>query len=125
IFALAPSADLAITKTSPASASIGSNISYTVVVTNNGPSAAASVALADTLPAGTTFVSLSAPAGWTATTPAVGGTGTVTATNPSLASGAAGTFVLVVNVASAAVGSTLTNTATVTSSTADADSANN
>jgi uncharacterized repeat protein (TIGR01451 family) len=128
VFGAAPpaSADLAVTKTSSATATAGSNISYTVVVTNNGPDTAAGVSLADTIPAGTTFISLSTPAGWTATTPAVGGTGTVTATNPSLASGATATFVLVVNVNSGtATGTTLTNTAVASSSTADANSSNN
>ncbi len=44
---------------------------------NAGPSNAATVALADTLPAGTTFVSLASPGGWSCTTPAVGAGGTV------------------------------------------------
>ena len=36
----------------------GGNFNYTITVTNAGPSNAANVSLSDTLPAGTTFVSL-------------------------------------------------------------------
>src|SRR5262245_28379627 len=87
-------ADLSLTKSDlPDPAAAGSNISYTMTVTNAGPSAAASVSLTDTLPANTTFVSLvqnSGPA-FTVTTPPVGGTGAVTATVASLAAGATAT----------------------------------
>ena len=50
---------------------------YIITLTNAGPSSAAAVTLEDELPAGTTFVSLEAPPGWTCTTPAVGSGGTV------------------------------------------------
>ena len=43
------------------------------LVTNNGPDAAQGLTLTTAVPAGTTFVSFTAPAGWTATTPAPGG----------------------------------------------------
>src|SRR5436190_1587394 len=67
----------------------GTNVSYTVTVNNSGPSDAQSVLLTDALPAGTTFVSLSLPAGWTRTdTTAVGANGTITATLPTLVAGA-------------------------------------
>lgn len=49
-------ADLSITKTGPASATPGSNITYTIVITNNGPSDASGVTLNDPTPAGLTFV---------------------------------------------------------------------
>ncbi len=97
----------------------GGNLTYTITVTNNGPDVAEDAELTDTLPAGTTFVSLSSPAGWTATTPPVGTTGTVSATADSLAVGTA-TFTLVVAVDAAATGQ-LSNTAKVASATADPD----
>src|SRR5258708_12636612 len=50
------SADLAITKTGPATAFAGTNITYTLSVTNNGPSNALNVMVTDTLPAAQTFV---------------------------------------------------------------------
>jgi uncharacterized repeat protein (TIGR01451 family) len=50
-------ADLAITKVGPASATVGTNVSYTLTVTNNGPSLATAVSVADPTPSGMTFVS--------------------------------------------------------------------
>ncbi|HUE74281.1 MAG TPA: GEVED domain-containing protein [Pirellulaceae bacterium] len=118
-------ADLSVTKTDAAEpVQAGANQTYTIVVTNTGPSAAANVQLAEAVPANTTFVSLTAPAGWTATTPAVGGTGPITATIPSLAANATATFTLVVAVNAGATGS-ISNTATVSSTTTDLNSANN
>jgi uncharacterized repeat protein (TIGR01451 family) len=124
---LVPSADVSVTKTdTPDPVQSGNNITYTITVTNSGPSDAQSLSLSDTVPANTTFVSATAPAGWSATTPAVGGTGTVTFTAASLASGASSVFTLVVNVTAAtADGTTITNTANVSSSTADPNTANN
>ena len=54
---LLPSADLQIGKTGPAQATAGTNITYTITVTNAGPSDAASVSVADPTPTGLTFVS--------------------------------------------------------------------
>ena len=75
---IAAPADLAVTKSGPATANAGTVISYTITVTNNGPNPAINATLADTIPAGTTFSSLVAPGGWSCVTPAVNGTGTVT-----------------------------------------------
>src|SRR5438128_2741717 len=81
--------------------------------------------MSDPLPAQTTFLSETHPAGWTCTTPAVGSTGTVSCTAASLASGATATFTIVVQVSSIASG-TISNTATVNSaSTSDPNTANN
>src|SRR5581483_1654302 len=85
-------ADLAIAKSSNGPVIAGANLTYTLGVTNNGPSDATTVSLADTLPPNTTFVSFTAPAGWTATTPAVGATGTVTAANGSMLAGTSANF---------------------------------
>ena len=54
---LTPQADLAITKTGPASVVAGSNVVYTITVTNAGPSNAESVVVTDVTPAGLTWVS--------------------------------------------------------------------
>ena len=54
---LAPSAALQITKAGPANAVAGTNIVYTITVTNAGPSDAIGVTLADPTPPGLTFVS--------------------------------------------------------------------
>jgi uncharacterized repeat protein (TIGR01451 family) len=52
-------ADLSVLKFGPTSASRGDNITYSMLVINNGPSAASNVVLSDPIPAGLTFVSSS------------------------------------------------------------------
>jgi uncharacterized repeat protein (TIGR01451 family) len=115
-------ADLAASMTDdPDPVPVNSDLTYTITFTNNGPNAAAAASWTDTLPAGpsgTTFVSLSGPAGWSCTTPPVGAGGTVSCSNPSFALGNA-VFTLVVTVDPSEVGSTLTNTATITSTTSE------
>ncbi|MBK6404558.1 MAG: DUF11 domain-containing protein [Holophagales bacterium] len=54
----AQSADIAVTKGfSPASPTLGQNVTFTVTVTNNGPAAATGVVVSDYLPDGITYVS--------------------------------------------------------------------
>jgi uncharacterized repeat protein (TIGR01451 family) len=116
-------ADLVVTKTdSPDPVTAGDNLVYTITVTNNGPDAAATASWSDTLPAGTTFVSQPPVAGWSCMTPSVGVGGTVSCTNPSFAVGSA-VFTLTVAVAPSLTAATvLSNTATVTSATAEGNS---
>ena len=121
-------ADLAVTKSdSPDPVVAGTNLTYTIGFTNNGPSDAQSVTLQDAVPANTTFVSVTTPAGWTRTDSVPpGGTGTITFTKPTAISGETATFTMVVNVnANTANGSTITNSATAGSTTADANPVNN
>ncbi len=122
---VATSADLGLTKIdTPDPVTVGANLTYTVTVSNAGPSAAASSTLADTLPAGTTFVSLASPAGWSCTTPPVGAGGMVSCSNGSLAPGNA-VFTLVVRVDPALAGGTiLSNTASAASTTTDPNPGN-
>jgi uncharacterized repeat protein (TIGR01451 family) len=97
----------------------GTNLSYTITVSNEGPDSAANVVVTDPLPAGTTFVSLSMPGGWNCAVPAVGATGTMTCGKPSVAVGSEA-FTLIVKVAASVQGGTLiANSATVSSTTAD------
>jgi uncharacterized repeat protein (TIGR01451 family) len=120
------SADLSVIKTdSPDPVAFGANLTYTITVTNSGPSNAQAVTLSDVIPANTTFVSFTAPAGWISTTPPVGGTGTVTATNPTVAAGSVSVFTLVVNVNSNPSAAAISNTATVSSTTTDPNTVNN
>ena len=121
-----PAADLAVTKAdSPDPVTAGQNLTYTITVNNNGPSAAANAALNYAVPANTTFQSLTAPAGWSCTTPAAGGTGAVHCGAASLASGATASFTLAVKVnTGTAPGTTITSTATASSDTTDPNSAN-
>src|SRR5216117_2979445 len=119
-------ADLSITKTdSPDPVAPGGTLTYTITVSNAGPNAAVSVTMNDPLPSQTTFQSMPTPAGWSCTTPAAGSTGTVNCTTASFASGATATFTLMVQVSPAAPdGSTIANTATVSSTTADSNTVN-
>ena len=120
-----PAADLAVTKAdSPDPVTAGQNLTYTITVNNNGPSAAANAALNYAVPANTTFQSLTAPASWSCTTPAVDGTGPVHCGAASLASGATASFTLAVKVnTGTAAGTTITNAATASSATTDPNSA--
>jgi len=121
------SADVSIVKSAPAAASNGSNLTYSINVTNNGPSDAASVTMADTLPPNTTFVSesqLTGPA-FICTNPAPGGTGAVSCSIATLTAGTSATFSIVVQIAVAAPLGPSSNTATVTASSADPNPANN
>ncbi|BCU78627.1 hypothetical protein llg_33420 [Luteolibacter sp. LG18] len=122
-----PRSDLAVTVTdSPDPVVAGTNLTYTITVVNNGPSAAASVSLGDTLPAGTTFVSLSSVGGWSPTTPAVGASGSITVTKASVAPAESASFTLVVQVAASVVnGTVISNTATVSTTTTELNSGNN
>ena len=108
-------ADVATTKTGPATVNAGQSFSYTLAVANNGPSAAATVVVTDTLPAGVTFVSATAGgtlSGNVVTWPVIA----------SLASGASQGYS--VTVTAPATG-TLLNIAASTSGTADPVPANN
>src|SRR5262249_261172 len=74
------------------------------------------------VPANTTFVSFAVPAGWSPTTPAVGGTGTVSATYvPALPAGSPPqVFTLVVRVnTNTPKNAIITDTATVSTSSTD------
>src|SRR5439155_13559317 len=120
--------DLTVTKTaSPSPVVAGTNLTYSLTVTNPGPGALTNVSLADALPISTPFVSLGQTTGpaFTCTTPAAGGFGTVSCTIASLLAGSA-TFSLVVHVnANLDDGFVLANTATVASSPVDANLSNN
>jgi uncharacterized repeat protein (TIGR01451 family) len=114
-------ADLAITKTdSPDPVTIGSNITYTITVLNNGAATAQSVSVTDNLPAEVTFVSCNSTG-----TGVCGGSGNNrTVSVASLASGASITITIVAT-ANGPHGNTATNTATVTSATPDSNAGNN
>ncbi len=120
-------ADLSITNTaSPNPVAAGNNITYTQVITNNGPSAADNASFVQAIPAGTTFVSISAPSGWTCATPSVGGTGNVICTDLNMPGSTAATFSLVAKVpAGTANGTVITDTASVSSAVSDPNSSNN
>ena len=101
--------DLAIKKTAPATGIAGNNVTYTLDVTNLGPSDAANVVVDDALPTGLSYVSASGT-GWTCSESP---TATAHCTRAALAVGAAPSITIVAHVASSVTG-TVTNCATVT-----------
>jgi|GEM_PF-1634623 len=109
-----PVADLSVTKSDSADpVLVGDIFTFTLAVENLGPSAAADVVVQDTLPAGVSFVS------------AVGCThsaGTVSCNIGALGSGASALRYIAVQAETTGV---ITNTATVSASTLDPDTANN
>ena len=113
--AVTTQADLSLTKTAAGGPVIaGNDITYTITVANAGPSDAQTVAMTDVVPANTTFVSDAQTSGptFTLTSPAVGGTGTISGTIGTLALGASAIFTVVVLVSpSTPEGTTITNTA--------------
>jgi uncharacterized repeat protein (TIGR01451 family) len=116
-------ADLSITKmASPATVMPGSNLTYTIIVKNNRPDVATNVTVADNLPASTTFVSCSSTLGGVC-----GGSGnTRTVTFSSIPGGSSATITLVATVdCTVHDGTTILNTATVSSVPPDADLSNN
>src|SRR3989441_673370 len=92
-------------------------LTYTATVSNGGPSTAANVQVTDNLPAGVTFQNASGT-GWTC----VQGGGVVTCTRGSVAPGGAPPITITVT---PAICGTITNRATVGSTTIDPSAANN
>lgn len=121
------SADLSFTVTdSPDPVSPGAPVTYAITISNAGPSPADSPSFSFPLPAGLTFVSLSAPGGWTCTPPAVGSNGTVTCSATALAAGQSAAFSLVAQIpAGAAIGTIYAGTVSLTSNTPDPNPGNN
>ena len=117
------SADLIISKSAPSGTfRPGDQISYTIAVTNNGPSPAQSVVMMDNLPSQVTFVSCGATNGGVC-----GVTGNNrTVTFATLASGATATITLVAQINAGVSGGTkIANTADVSGATPDPNTRNN
>ena len=113
-------ADLSIIKTdSPDPVTTGMNITYTIVISNNGVAVAENVVVTDNLPPSITFVSCNS----TGSGACGSSDNHQKITFASLAAGASESITLVAT--ADAPGSNISNTATVTSSTPDSDGGNN
>ena len=126
---VATEADLSLTKTAAAGPALaGTDITYTITVTNAGPGDSQDVTMTDDVPGNTTFVSDAQTSGptFTLTNPALGGTGAITGTVGTLILGASATFTVVVLVSpSTPAGTVISNTAEVTAATFDPNLSNN
>jgi uncharacterized repeat protein (TIGR01451 family) len=113
-----PQADLGVTKNGPSTALPDTDVTYTITLTNAGPSTATTVALNDKLPGTMTFVSLQQTSGpaLSCSTPGIGAGGTINCTAATLAAGTTATFQLTGHIPpNTGSGTTFPNTATVTS----------
>ncbi len=126
LVAAANTANIVVTNSgAPNPVQAGNNITYTVTVTNDGPSSATTVTFNDAIPTNTTFVSF-AQSGTAWNCPSPGSGGKVTCTIGTLASGATTTFTLVVTVASATTsGTIISDTASESTSTPDSNPSSN
>ncbi|WP_369149082.1 hypothetical protein [Streptomyces sp. R44] len=119
-----PTADLALALSGvPDSVVSGANLTYTVTVTNHGPTDAENVQFNNTLPPDARFVSASSGQG-SCKVPPVGSSDTVTCSLGSLEGGAQATAQIVVRVV-AARGGVVTDSAKVSSTTPDPNEVNN
>ena len=121
--AITGQADLSVNKSaSPNPVTVGSNITYTIIVANNGPDTANTVTITDNLPATTAFVSCNSTGGGMCA-----GTGNNrTVSFPAMGPGTSATITLVTKVnCGVANGTSISNTATVSSLTPDSNSGNN
>ncbi len=113
-----PGVDLAVGMTDiPDPSIVGSNLTYTITVTNNGPNVAHGVVVAQNLPGSVLFVSASVSQG-----SASQSGGVVTATLGNLAAGASATITVVVLPTQAG---TIFSSANVTSTDPELDPSNN
>jgi uncharacterized repeat protein (TIGR01451 family) len=111
------SVDASVSSGSPAIA--GSNVQFTIDANNEGPDDALNVVLTFDTPNDTTFISLTAPAGWSCTMPAFGGSGTITCSTADLPPGTAAHFLTVTTPSSTPRGTILNFSGSITSTTPD------
>jgi uncharacterized repeat protein (TIGR01451 family) len=110
-------ADVSLTKSGPpGSVTVGTNVTYTIKVKNNGPDTATEVELTDVLPGTVNLVSVTPSAG------SCTGTSTIVCDLGILANGTEVTVIIVVTTTAPG---TLTNTASVTLAETDTNPSNN
>lgn len=112
-------ADLAITKAAPTHAHVGDILTYTIMVTNTGPTTATNVIMTDTLPSGITYYTATSSCQLVGLTPAGG------IVSCFLGDFRPDTTNLITIATSVGISGIMTNTAIVTSSVTDLNLANN
>ncbi len=117
---LTRSADLVVTKAADASSqAVGQQVTYTVAVTDAGPSDATDVVLVDPVPSGLRVVAATGDGLDCVTAPTA-----VTCTAATLAAGVTGTATIVLELSAGLEPGPVVNTATVTASSPDPDATN-
>lgn len=121
-----PPTDMSVVADGPSSINAGSSATYTITISNNGPTAAGSVVLSDLLPAGSSFVSMTQSAGTDSFILSTsGGSATETAT-ANIPTGNSDTFTLVVWApANLGDGTPFNNTSSISAQNPDPDHTNN
>ena len=117
-----PAADLVLTLSGPASAVVGSNVTYVVSVENLGPSTATGVVIKDTLPSGVASLTATSPQG-----PCTTSGGIVSCTVSNLAAGSNATVTITAST-TGLVGKAPTNavdSASVSANQSDPNTTNN
>jgi uncharacterized repeat protein (TIGR01451 family) len=118
------SADLAMSKSGPATVNAGSNAVYTITITNNGPDTAQNARFTDTLPSQTSVVTIAQNTGPASNCSTIPTAVTCSFILP-LGSGASASFTLTVSVPNSVPdGATLTNTVTAASDSFDPNGGN-
>jgi CSLREA domain-containing protein/uncharacterized repeat protein (TIGR01451 family) len=112
-----PLADLTVSQTAlPNPVVVGSNLTFTITATNNGPDAVTNAVVTDNLPASVSFVSCNSTNGGICS----GSGNNRTVTLPTLAAGASATITFVAKVdCSLAQNATISNTASITAAVTD------
>jgi uncharacterized repeat protein (TIGR01451 family) len=110
---------MSLSKAAPASAQVGTNLTYTLTVTNQGPGTATSVAVTDLLLTGLTFQSATATQGTCSTSGQL-----VTCTVGVMNANATVTITIVAQPQASLAGATVTNNATVSAAQTDPNPAN-
>jgi uncharacterized repeat protein (TIGR01451 family)/fimbrial isopeptide formation D2 family protein len=117
---IGPNADVAIVKAGPAFGADGWPLSYTLSVINNGPATAENVVVNDPLPAGLTYQSSATNVG-----SCTESSNNVTCNLGDMAIGETAQITIVAVPGASVVGTSVTNTVTVASSTPDSNIGNN
>jgi uncharacterized repeat protein (TIGR01451 family) len=117
------SADVSVTQyDSEDPVTVGSTITYAIVVMNSGPDPSGNVVLSDTLPANVTFVSANTPDDWSCNTPQKDTAGALNCSSGGLNTGQNASFTIVVKPTAVGI---VTNTVTVASTEPDPNLENN
>ena len=121
-----PSTDMAVTASGPSLVTAGTDATYTITITNNGPNPALGAVLSDLMPTGSVYGTMTQTAGTDAFNLGQSGSNVSETATGTIAAGSSDTFSLVVHApASLAHGAAFNDTATVSANNPDPNTSNN